>query len=494
MLKRLIVIAALSIPTTMVAYQPLLFLSVHHASLQHAKFTLEHYRQEIEHHIDLSRRIIINTQSETKLCDQKNLWRLEYQSSIIRIFGYTDLNTKKICWSEGFVTKRQKQNITYLQQYSLSETESLSLVKVDNINALVFTKTISNQTWFTVFEPIDLIDNYCIHCYRVIWQTKETNLFNHHQHDLYRLNANLYNMRATFEFNLDSIQKRYQASLKPFVIGVLIGLNLLLFIGLIRQHFNSNKPECILKKAIHKKQIYPHYQPIVDTTTGQVTAVEVLARWDFNNYIVSPSEFIFIAESTGLIDPLLLSLFEQVEEQRQQYKDIFREIPFCFNVAPTQLERPQFVKELLQACRDIHSTHLPIAIEVTERQPFKDMDKAKQVLQMFTELDINIKLDDTGTGYGSFAYIQNLGLKTIKIDKMFIDTIATNDLKRTILDGIIEFGHTAQLHMVAEGVENEEQVEYLINHNITHHQGFYYSRPLTLDGLAAYIEDLSKSE
>ena len=103
------------------------------------------------------------------------------------------------------------------------------------------------------------------------------------------------------------------------------------------------------------------------------------------------------------------------------------------------------------------------------------------------EKGYHVKLDDFGTGYGGFAYLQRLGIRQIKIDKMFVDTIGTDDLKRTLLDSIIAFGHESDMEMIAEGVETLEQVDYLHRHGVHLIQGYVYAKPMALTKLKIWL-------
>jgi sensor c-di-GMP phosphodiesterase-like protein len=120
-----------------------------------------------------------------------------------------------------------------------------------------------------------------------------------------------------------------------------------------------------------------------------------------------------------------------------------------------------------------------ISLEITERLPISDLVAARQMLDKIYALGIDLKLDDAGTGYGGFSYVQNLGISTLKIDKMFVDTIGHEDnFNAKTIDAIISFAQKSDLSMIAEGVEDDKQVAYLSAHGVYLIQGYIYSKPL----------------
>ncbi|MNP47270.1 putative cyclic-di-GMP phosphodiesterase AdrB [compost metagenome] len=124
-----------------------------------------------------------------------------------------------------------------------------------------------------------------------------------------------------------------------------------------------------------------------------------------------------------------------------------------------------------------------LTFELTEREPIVDIAAATHEITLLQEKGYHFKLDDFGTGYGGFAYLQQLGIRQIKIDKMFVDSIGTDDPKRNLLDAIIAFGLKSDMEMIAEGVETQEQVDYLGQHGVYLIQGYLFARPMPLHEL-----------
>ena len=265
-----------------------------------------------------------------------------------------------------------------------------------------------------------------------------------------------------------------------------------LLIGLYRT------PERTLKDMIAdgllKKEFIPFYQPIIDTKSGRMTCCEVLIRWQRpNGELISPNQFIPSAEHNGQIKLLTVYLLEMVIDHFQDELIADSEFYASINVTPQQLEDDEFLNTTINLLTERKIPAHRLAFEVTERIPFKNLSKARSIIQQLTDFGISIKLDDAGTGYGGFSYLQNLPIDTLKIDKMFIDTIGTNDVKSNILDSIILFAKHAGLKVIAEGVETQDQVEYLHQREIHLMQGFHFANPMPFKEFREYLQqDLRK--
>ena len=273
------------------------------------------------------------------------------------------------------------------------------------------------------------------------------------------------------------------------VIQLLLGFMLLSFCLLLGL---QRTPERTLKEmiatGIQKKEFVPFYQPIIDTQTGKITCCEVLIRWlRSDGELIAPNQFIPIAEHNGQIRLLTQCLLEQVISQFEDKLLANADFYVSINVTPQQLEDDDFPDTVIKLLSQKSIPAHRIAFEVTERTPFSNLTKARSIIEQLTESGISIKLDDAGTGYGGFSYLQNLPIDTLKIDKMFIDTIGTNDLKSNILDSIILFAKHADLKVIAEGVETKAQVDYLHQRNVHLMQGFHFARPMPFEDFKQFF-------
>ncbi|PQJ66752.1 EAL domain-containing protein [Photobacterium angustum] len=265
-----------------------------------------------------------------------------------------------------------------------------------------------------------------------------------------------------------------------------------LFLGLRPQ---QRTIKMAIDRGIKKREFIPYYQPIINSVTGSIVGCESLLRWcKADGEIISPAIFINIAEQNKQIYEITDLLISQVAEDLSKLSNIHDNFYISINVIPRQLQNQTFATKLLATLSSAQVSNHRIAIEVTERTQFTNVISAKEVMQRLIDHGISIKLDDAGTGFGGFSYFQELPINTLKIDKMFIDTIGTSDVKANILNAIISFGKEAKLTMIAEGVETQEQVNYLRDQGVFLIQGFYYAKPMPFSDLEKYIDNNIKKD
>lgn len=236
----------------------------------------------------------------------------------------------------------------------------------------------------------------------------------------------------------------------------------------------QNSIEGLIEKGIKKQEFIPFYQPIVNSNTQQIMGYEVLLRWQRGQQLVMPNLFIAAAENSGLIIPITQQLIAQV------CRDL-TVIPtprwVSINIVAEHLEQ-HHLSRLLQELDWPH--HQRLKFEITERTPIKAIHLAEKEVCSLLEKGYEFTLDDFGTGYGGFSYLQNLHISSIKIDKMFVDTINTKDLKISVLDSIIASAKQSDIEIIAEGVEAQHQIDYLAERGVSLIQGFFYAKPMPL--------------
>ncbi len=248
--------------------------------------------------------------------------------------------------------------------------------------------------------------------------------------------------------------------------------------------------ERVLQDAIRAKEFVPFYQPIINSKTGHVAGAEVLVRWiRRDGSSVPPNEFINFAEKSGLIIPMTELLLKQVGHDLAAFG--WQGSPYyaSINIVPEHLQSNTFYEKVEEVINKNSLRPENIALEITERRRIVDLKQARQVLDRFYALGIKLKLDDAGTGYGGFSYIQELGISSLKIDKMFIDSIlAIEDFKTPVLDSIINFAQSSDLEIIAEGVETPEQIEYLNKRDVSLIQGFVFAKPMPASDMANWLQ------
>ncbi len=262
-------------------------------------------------------------------------------------------------------------------------------------------------------------------------------------------------------------------------LGAAVGTLLVAAYWGLRNYRRSLKG--LLQAGLARREFVPFYQPVVDSRSQQVVGFEALLRWQRGGELIPPGAFIDYAEEQQLILPMTSQLLERV------IADLRRLAPgqwVSVNIVAAHLEHPHLRNLLLQ-----HGWPSPaqLTFELTERKPITDIKTAVIEITALQQQGYHFKLDDFGTGYGGFAYLQRLGIRQIKIDKMFVDTIGTDDLKRSVLDATIAFGRESGMEMIAEGVERQEQVDYLQQHGVHLIQGYVYAPPMALTKLKIWL-------
>lgn len=243
-----------------------------------------------------------------------------------------------------------------------------------------------------------------------------------------------------------------------------------------------------LRKAIEARDFTLNFQPKVCTQTGAILGVEALVRWTNEKLgFVPPNEFIEHAEDTGLIIPLSDVIFEMACEAHNELKALGRTIPIAVNVSSIHFEQPDFIESLTRILQEHHVSAQNLEIEVTERTVMNDATETVDKLVKLKKLGFKLSIDDFGTGYSSLSYLIKFPLDYLKIDRSFIQQITTLDEKQAVVDAIIQMSHRLNMKVIAEGVEQGKQVELLREMGCDIIQGYYYSKPLPLDELVAFL-------
>ncbi|HHT88531.1 MAG TPA: EAL domain-containing protein, partial [Clostridiales bacterium] len=217
---------------------------------------------------------------------------------------------------------------------------------------------------------------------------------------------------------------------------------------------------------------------------------EALIRWNYPAMgLVSPASFIPIAEETGMINEIgrwiissVLTRFIEFHKSYQSY------VVVSINISAVQLAEPSFVPMLQEALEETGFNSSLLELEITESVMISFPEHIIDVLNQLRDLGIRIALDDFGTGYASLSYLQMLPINVLKIDKTFIDKIDRQDSESNIVGYIIYLAHQLGIEVVAEGVETEEQLDYLIEQNCDYVQGYLLSRPLEEDKVIKLLE------
>jgi diguanylate cyclase (GGDEF)-like protein len=253
--------------------------------------------------------------------------------------------------------------------------------------------------------------------------------------------------------------------------------------GIKTQSIERLSIETNLRQALKRKEFYLYYQAKIDFRTGTITGVEALLRWQNPSLgSVSPVQFIPVAEETGLIVPigrwvLKTACAQNAAWQRQGLP------PICMavNLSLRQLTDEGLLDDIRTALKDADLAPNLLELEITESMMMHDPERMIRVLSGIKDIGVRLAIDDFGTGYSSLAQVKHFPIDTIKVDRSFIRNIPNNSEDKAITEAIITMGKTLSLTVVAEGVETQEQIEFLQKHACDEMQGYYFSKPVTPD-------------
>lgn len=247
--------------------------------------------------------------------------------------------------------------------------------------------------------------------------------------------------------------------------------------------------ESDLRKALDREEFLLHYQPQVDMQSGKIVGSEALIRWiNPERGLVSPAEFIPLAEELGIIIPLTEWVIKEACEQNKAWQLAgLPPLPVSVNISGqqfSQLKVAETAQRCLEAC-GLDPEYLEI--ELTESALMENKDIANKILEQLRVLSVTIAIDDFGTGYSSLAYLKTFPINTLKIDRSFVNDITTDPNDAAIVKAIIAMAHSLELKVIAEGVETEAQLAFLQNLGCNEYQGFLFSRPLPAQEFATLL-------
>ncbi len=246
-----------------------------------------------------------------------------------------------------------------------------------------------------------------------------------------------------------------------------------------------------LRRALERDELRAHYQPVVDLSTGEAVGMEALVRWQHpERGLISPDQFIPLAEDTGLILPLGAWMLETALGQLQQWR---REMPeahdlwMAVNLSPRQLTDPDLIHKVSRALAETGVPAGNLHLEITETAVMSSVDASTSTLDALRQLGVHLIIDDFGTGYSSLARLKKLPVTALKVDRSFVDGLGRDSSDLSIVDAIINMADSLALGVIAEGVETAEQLEILQSLGAKMGQGYLWSRALPAEGLASWL-------
>ncbi|CAM3774249.1 putative bifunctional diguanylate cyclase/phosphodiesterase [Mesobacillus thioparans] len=241
--------------------------------------------------------------------------------------------------------------------------------------------------------------------------------------------------------------------------------------------------ESYLRKALQKNEFHLCYQPLLDLQTGEITCTEALIRWQHPHLgLVSPAQFIPLAEETGLIEEIGAWVLTTACAQTKYWQQNgFPNLGISVNVSAYQFQQHAFIGQVIEALNVSGLDPGYLSLELTESAMLKDIVYSISVMKSLQELGVKVSIDDFGTGYSSLSYLRNLPIDTLKIDQSFINNLHDDPSDIAIVKAIITMGQGLAVKIVAEGVETHEQMNILRDLDCHYAQGYYIEKPLDTD-------------
>jgi len=238
--------------------------------------------------------------------------------------------------------------------------------------------------------------------------------------------------------------------------------------------------ETRLKRAIEREEFMLFYQPQVDLTTGRMVGMEALLRWEISDLgMMPPSEFIPVAEETGLIVPLGEWVLRTACAQNKAWQKAgYAPMAVSVNLSGRQFHHQNLVEKIASALLAANLDPRWLDLEITETYAMQDADFSQSILTELKHMGVHISLDDFGTGYSSLSHLKNFPIDTLKIDRSFVKDLATDPKEEAIVSAIIVLAHSLGMDVVAEGVETVEELTIVRKHHCDKMQGFLFSRPV----------------
>ena len=261
-----------------------------------------------------------------------------------------------------------------------------------------------------------------------------------------------------------------------------------------QQMMEQNREKLVLTSALatalDNEQFSIAYQPEIDTCTGQIIGVEALLRWNHPSQgAISPSRFISLAEEAGMILPIGDWVLRTACRELQQLNaGLLKPLKLAVNVSPRQLQDDHWLERIASALKESGLPPHLLEMEITEGMLVTRPDESSRKLQALQRMGARVVVDDFGTGYSSLSYLTRFPIDKLKIDRSFVRDLLVDAKDAAVIDAIIAMAHSLGIRVIAEGVETQQQWDYLRERGCEELQGFFFSRGVPLDELPSLIE------
>ncbi|MCP3729106.1 EAL domain-containing protein [Sphingomonas sp. MG17] len=264
-------------------------------------------------------------------------------------------------------------------------------------------------------------------------------------------------------------------------IGLLVGIALSALLIWAMRSWSSTR--AIVRQGLRRREYHLCYQPVIDLASGRIVGAEALIRWRRSSgEIVPPDIFIPAAEEAGIICAITGRVFDLLAEDASDVLRIEPDFHFAVNLSAADMHRSDIIADIHSLTERSGIPHAKLIVEVTERSVV-DLERARETVHSLRRGGIAVAIDDFGTGYSSLAYLAQLDVDFLKIDKLFVHSLGTGSATNQVAARIIEMANDLNLRIIAEGIETRAQEMILRNLGVHYAQGYLYDRPLSLEDL-----------
>ncbi|MGX1176640.1 EAL domain-containing protein [Pseudomonas sp. R151218B TE3479] len=251
-----------------------------------------------------------------------------------------------------------------------------------------------------------------------------------------------------------------------------------------------------LRLALQRKEFVLHYQPKLDLKSGKVVGVEALVRWNRPEHgLVYPADFIPVAEDSGLIVPLSQWVLQEACQQACRWQaQGMRPLCLSVNISAIDFRQRGFVEGIARTLKETGLDPTQLELEITESVLMQNIDTTVAILKAIKQQGIRLAIDDFGTGYSSLSYLQKFPVDVLKIDQSFVGDLSIDSNDAKLVSTIISLGKSLNLHIIAEGVETLEQLEFLKKHQCEEAQGYYFSKAVEPQAFADWMTEWEKRQ
>nr|WP_155130418.1 EAL domain-containing protein [Pseudovibrio flavus] len=296
------------------------------------------------------------------------------------------------------------------------------------------------------------------------------------------LRSSLYPISAKIESDREAILELVYELKIVAAIACASGAIFLVMVGVWFSWRPDSEAEDEFIAAIRNNEFIPYYQPVVDISTGELLGCEVLMRWQQpNGVMIPPGKFMPYAEATGHIFEMTRRLMVQTIDEVGDLYSRNPKLKLSINLFAGHFNNREIIRDIKEIYGASQIPLSQIVLEVTERQPLQNVDLARKIIAELQSMEVRVALDDVGTGHGGLAYLQKLGVDIVKIDRMFVDPLGTDQSASSIAVSIVELADNLNMGIIAEGVETYTQMKALEKLGVSEAQGYLFAKPLPVD-------------